>query len=213
MDFTSTMYLTNAEFFGITALVLHLIAYGIYAREVFHERIKANVITWLMWLFGGIVELLTYAAITGAHWSTDALPFACVLGIGFITLSIGLAQLRNTLSGTHYVFHKPILTDYFLFAFDALAALYWLYGGTAVIANTLAVSTSIITFIPLWRTTYNNPEGEQDLPWIIWSMAYICMFLAVILGEGSQEAGLYIYPIYYFILHAVTVVLTIRKNI
>jgi hypothetical protein len=204
--------LSLAEFFGVSALVLHLIAYGFYAHEVFHERIRPNVITWLMWLFGGVVELVTYNAIVGSHWSTNALPFACVLGIGGITIAIAIAQLRNRRNRTQYRYHRPVLSDYFLVLFDASAVLYWIFGGNAVIANALAVSTSIITFIPLWRTTYLDPDGEQNLPWIIWSIAYLCMFFAVYLGESSSEIGLYIFPLYYFFLHLVVAILTIRHT-
>ena len=203
---------TLAEFFGICALVLHLIAYGFYAHEVFHERIRPNVITWLMWLFGGVVELMTYNAITGSHWSSNALPFACVIGIGAITATMAYAQLRNTRNKTQYLYHKPLLSDYFLVLFDGVAVVYWLFGGNPVLANALAVCTSIITFIPLWRTTYQDPEGEQDIPWILWSVAYVFMFLAIYTGESSSEWGLYIFPVYYFALHVVVALLTIRRK-
>jgi hypothetical protein len=205
--------LSIAEFFGVCALVLHLIAYGLYAREVFHERIRPNVITWLMWLFGGVVELVTYDAIFGAHWSSSALPFACVIGIGGITLAIAYAQLRNYRKKTIYRFHRPIALDYLLVLFDLAAIVYWLLGGDAVIANMLAVSTSLITFIPLWRTTYQDPEGEQDLPWILWSCAYLLMIGAVYFGDAPHELGLYFYPVYYLLLHMSIAVLTLRRNV
>lgn len=215
MDVVILDWLTNLqvpELFGIAALLLHLAAYGIYAREVFHERIRPNVIVWLMWLFGGVVEYVTYNAITGSHWSTDALPIACVVGIGSITIAIAAAQIRNFFQKNEFSFHKPIISDYYLVGFDVAAIVYWLLGGGAVAANFIAVSTSIITFIPLWRTTYQHPQGEQPLPWALWTCAYFCMCMAVITGTGAGEIGLYIFPIYYLLLHLVVLILSLRTK-
>ena len=198
------------ELFGTAALIVHLIAYSIYAREVFHERIRPNISSWLMWLFGGVVELATYNAISGSSWSTNALPFGCVLGIGAITFVIGIAQIRNYIARTKYSYHAATRIDYALVSFDMAAAVYWLLGGSAVWANIFAVSTSFISFIPIIRTTYRDPAGEHHLPWILWSIAYGLMFLAVVTGPSSESLGLYFFPLYYFLLHAGVAVLSKR---
>lgn len=213
MESSFALINTPAEFFGTASLILHLIAYFIYAREVFSERIRANVIVWLLWLFGGVVELLTYHAITGSHWTTDALPIACVIGVGGITLAMAFAQLKHYLRKTVYdAYHAPETKDWYLVGFDLAALVLWIWSGNAVWANVLAVSTTIITFIPQWRTTYRHPQHENYLPWSIWSVAYIFMLMAVITGDGAHEWGLYFFPIYYFALHAVVVWLSLRKT-
>jgi hypothetical protein len=197
-----------SELFGSGAFILHLAGYYIYAKGVLTAQIRANVATWLMWLFGGVVEFLTYDNIAGAHWSTSALPFACLIGIGCICAAIFVAQLRN---GHDVVYHRPERNDYFLAGFDIVAATVWLSGGGAAIANMIAVSTSIVQFIPLWKTTYHQPASERATPWVIWCLAYLMMTLAVVTGKGSGEIGLYFYPIYYLALHLVVVVLALKK--
>ncbi len=198
-----------AEVFGTAAFSLHVLGYIIYARHVLSEKIRPNAATWFMWLFGGIVELVTYDAITGSHWSTTALPFACVIGVGIIGISITIAQLRNK---GRVVYHKPTRSDYYLVAFDMLAGALWLLGFSPVLANMIAVSTSITTFIPLWRTTYNEPKSEDPIPWMIWCAAYTMMTLAIMMGNGSGEIGLYFYPLYYFALHFTVIILITRKG-
>lgn len=202
---------TAAELFGTAALCTHLVAYGVYARDVFSSRIRPNLISWLMWLFGGLVELFTYNAIENAHWSTSTLPFACVVGIGGICIATLVAQAQAGRS-SQLTFYPPERVDYFMVSFDVVALFWWLVGNAAAFANFFAVGTSVITFIPIWRTTYKNPEGEHSLPWILWSVAYLFMFMAVLTSEGSGNAELYFYPVYYFVLHVVMVFLCLRKQ-
>lgn len=201
-----------AELFGTAALFVHLIAYTIYARDIFRSAIRPNLISWLMWLFGGLVEFFTYNAIQNAHWSTSALPLACVIGISVICVVTFIAQMRSNKTSTGLVFLPPERVDYFMVVFDATALLAWTIGIGAAIANFFAVGTSIITFIPIWRTTLQDPTGEKPLPWMLWSLAYVLMFLAVIFSEGAGNAELYFYPVYYFLLHVVMVVLCLRRR-
>lgn len=163
-----------------------------------------------MWLFGNVVELVTYNAIEGSHWSTSALPFACLLGIGTICFAILYSQMNNLRTGRQLHFHKPERTDYYLAGFDASAGLLWVGGLNAALANGIAVVTSIASFYPIWRTTYHEPGGEDSLPWGIWSLAYIAMIASVITLEHSASIGLYLYPSYYLLMHGVVYVLSKR---
>ena len=202
---------TTAEFFGIIALILHLTGYAIYGWSVFHEWGRPHVLTWFMWLGGGIVEYATYQAIPGAHWSNNALPLACVLGLGFITLAIIVAKVKSWFKGTEYSYEPPEKKDYLLFGFDAGSGwLWWTQVWSAALANFVAVGTSIFTFIPLWRTVYKDPDTEHYLPWIIWTAAYMAMFLTVLTGPEPEQWELYMYPVSYFLFHAIVTVLSLR---
>ncbi len=188
---------------GILAFFLHLIAYGIYSYHLLRGKIKPNAITWFMWLFGGIIEYVTYDHLMGSHWSTSALPLACVLGISTIFLITIFLQTRAFLRNKNEarkIYHKPEKSDYYLTSFDAVAGIIWVIYGAATYANILAVSTSVVTFIPIWRTTIKEGE-EHPTPWIIWSMAYLCMFFAVLLDRGEGVYARLFYPAYYLLLH------------
>lgn len=203
---------TAAEFFGTAALFLHLIGYSWYGWLVFQEFIRPHVLTWFMWLCGGIVEYATYQAIPGAHWSTNALPLACVLGLGGITFAILVAQVRAWTHAVNYDYEPLTGKDALMFGFDAAAGMLWVTKLTsAATANIIAVGTSVFTFLPIWRTTYHKPDNEHYGPWAVWTAAYMAMFAAVFTGQGAGEWGLYVYPILYFIFHAIVVVLCIRQ--
>ncbi len=211
-EFSQVFPMGMAEFFGTSALIVHLVAYAIYAKEVFHERVRPNVVTWFMWLFGGVVEYATYEAIPGSNWATNALPLACVIGITLIAVAICVSQIRNYIAKRGYNYHSPSALDYAIVVFDMAAAIYWLLGGDPFLANAFAVGTSFITFIPLWRTTYINPEGEKPLAWVLWSVAYTFMLLAIMTGPSKNTSALYFFPLYYLLLHIVVVGLSIRSQ-
>jgi len=202
---------------GLIAFTLHISAYILYAYHIFHERIRPNAASWFMWLIGGVIEYLTFDAIGESHWSTSALPLACVIGLVIIFSATTYLQLRayfNPSTRKPISYHHPEKSDYALTIFDLGAGFSWLYWNIPGLANMVAVSTTIISFIPIWKTTYLHNE-EHPTPWILWSIAYLCMFGAVIVEGGEGLFFKLFYPGYYFLLHIVMVLLTLtytRKN-
>lgn len=195
---------------GTSAFVLHISAYLLYAYHIFHERIRPNAASWFMWLIGGVIEYLTFNAIGESHWSTSALPLACVVGLVIIFSTTLFLQLRAHFIHSRYnkvSYHHPDRSDYALTMFDLGAGFSWLYWNIPGIANIVAVGTSVISFIPIWKTTYKKNE-EHPVPWILWSVAYFCMFVAVLIEGGEGTFIKLFYPIYYFLLHFVMVLLS-----
>lgn len=203
--------MTAVIFFGMAAFSLHLIGYFLYARHIFHEKIKPNAATWIMWLIGGVVEWQTYDHMIGSHWSTSALPFACVLGLGAIFLATVYSQRREKLrGGQRTMYHKPELQDWTFVTFDVAALMIWLFFDMAEEANIVAVATTVVTFIPIWRTTWREPESEHPTMWLIWCLAYACMLAALLLGHSTNIWWQGFYPVYYFVLHFVVAILAFR---
>jgi hypothetical protein len=187
--------------FGSIAFVLHVTGYLWYATEIFRGNTRPNAASWLMWLFGAWVEYITFDAIDH-HWSTSALPLACLFGVGFIFMVTMVMQVLAMLTQRgDVVYEKSEKKDYLLVAADAGAYALFLGTGAAAVANWIAVGTTIFTFYPTWKTTYRKPENEQPWPWFIWCAAYMFMFFAVI-AEGSPEMlSQSFYPVFYFCLH------------
>jgi len=202
------MELTLAQVFGILAFSGHLVGYLWYAQCIFSERVRPNVAACFMWLVGNWIEFAIYDAMPGTHWAISALPFACGLGMGLIFLAIVYAQLRARGSG-RVTYHPPDRYDYYLILFDLAAIVLWLVGGVPHWATVVAVSTSIVTYIPLWRTTHQHPEKEHVGPWLFWCLAYLCMFVTILLEGGEGIGWRLFYPLYYGILSIVVVIILI----
>jgi len=196
--------------FGVLALVLHLIAYAWYALCILRGRTRPNAASWSMWLFGAWVEYVTYDAID-SHWATSALPFACFLGCCAIFVVTAALQLGRWFAGSGKVVYEPARRhDFWAMFADAVAYGLYLATGGAAWANVLAVSTTVITFIPIWRTTLRHGH-EQPGPWLVWCTAYLAMLGAVIAGPREQLLAQAFYPVYYFLLSLVVALLSFEN--
>lgn len=209
--------LSLALVLSLTIFVLHLVGYTIYAINTLKESIRPNAASWSMWFFGGLVEYLTYSAIDSDSWLSSSLPLACVIGLVMILMATLYTQWRasKVSHGEKIIFHKPKPIDYILMSFDTSAGLIWLIFSMPALANIIAVSSSIVTFIPIWRTTLATGE-EKPLPWIFWCLAYFGMTIVVLLEGGDAMAEKLFYPLYYLFLHSVVLMLcysSIRRYI
>ncbi len=96
--------LTITEFFGIVSMLFLLAGFYLYGKHVFTGRIKPNIPTWAMWCFGEMVDLITYDSISGSSWTTNAGPFACMLGVFLISALIVFQHIQYA--------HKKIQVKY-----------------------------------------------------------------------------------------------------
>lgn len=193
---------------SILVFVLHLTGYTLYAINTLREDIKPNAASWLMWMFGGLIEYATYEAIDSETWFSSSLPIACLIGLSMIFLATSIVQVRHRLAGngSSSTFHKPEPLDYGLISFDASAGLIWYFLNLPTVANILAVGSSVVTFIPIWRTTLATGQ-EKPAPWIFWCLAYFGMTLIVILEGGQSILNQLFYPLYYLLLHSGVLIL------
>ena len=198
---------TLYDVFGALALVLHLVGYAWYAREILRGRTRPNAASWFMWLVGAWIEYVTFDAIN-SHWATSALPLACFLGSCAIFVITAALQISRRVSGSGEIVYEPADPHDYLAVFADLSAyaLYLITGGAAW-ANLLAVSTSIISFIPIWKTTLRHGH-ETPGPWFVWCGAYLAMLGAVLSGPGAQTLVQSVYPAYYFVLSLVVALLS-----
>ncbi len=202
---------TIAEIFGITAFFAHTAGYLWYAYGIFHEKIRPNVAACFMWLTGNWIEYAMYEALPGSHWSSSV-PLVCAAGMTLIFFAIALSVARAKRNARGITYHSPDPQDWFLVAFDLIAVAVWIYFKSAEWASLIAISTSVITYIPVWRTTLSHPEKEHAGPWVLWCVAYIAMFVAVIFESREGVGWRSFYPLYYGVLSIVVVAL-LQKGI
>lgn len=198
------------EFFGLASMLCFFIGFYLYGKHVLSGRTKPNIATWGMWFFGEMVDLITYDSITGSHWTTNAGPFACMVGVFVISVLIALQHIRYSLKKVPVTYQPVDKLDKWFFMPDVSAFVLWLFG-KGTIGNFISVGTTIIQYVPMYRETYRDPTVEHVHPWIWWSLGYLCVLGAVITGPGGGNWELYFLPMYYFSIDAVMVWLCLRK--
>ncbi|MCW5576054.1 MAG: hypothetical protein KIT13_08160 [Burkholderiales bacterium] len=198
--------MTLPVLFGVLALLLHLAGYAWYALGVLRGRTRPNAASWFMWLVGAWVEYRTFDAID-SHWTSSALPLACFLGCCAIFAVTAVLQFAKRAAGSREIVYQPARgTDYLAVGFDLAAWVLYVVTGGAAWANALAVTTSIVSFVPIWKTTLRHGH-EAPGPWFVWCAAYLAMLGAVLSGPGTQVLAQSVYPVYYFLLSAVVLAL------
>jgi hypothetical protein len=67
---------------------------------------------------------------------------------------------------------------------------------------------AIISFVPTYRSVWDNPATEYWLPWMVWSTAYIFLIINVVRHRNDNFA--FVYPVNGLVLHAVVGLLSLR---
>jgi hypothetical protein len=201
---------TATELSGIASMLCHFVGFYLYGTHVLKGETKPNIATWGMWFFGEVVDLITYDSIEGSHWTTNAGPLACTVGVLVISILIMFQHVRLRLHGRKVEYQPLNAADKFWAIPDITAFMLWL-AGKGTIGNFISVGTTVVQYIPMYRETYRNPQVEQVGPWIWWSAAYLFTLLAVVTGPGAANPALYFLPIYYFLIDGVMVWLCLRK--
>lgn len=175
---------------SVIAGLLQLIGYIIYYKKVLTGSIVPNTASWLIWAIGGILTTSSYIFVS-KDIVKDILPIVCSLTVVFIFI---LCLLRGK-------FGKIDSFEWVIIILDIGITLYWYFSKDAFITNVLFVLSAFPSFIPIIRAAWKNPENESSLPWVIWSLAYVCMTITVLLRYDKWQD--LFYPVALFCLHII----------
>lgn len=186
---------------GVLAGILHVLAFAIYNRQMLQGTSQPNSATWTAWVFLTVLNLSSYAVMSG-DWVKSILPLiasiACILTFLF---SIHRGKMS-----------KMELWDGLALGIGIISGLVWWYYKSATYANLILQASILVSFVPTCRGVWNDPRKEKALPWYLWSSAYLLSIIVVALRWRNQYQDL-VYPIGGFILHAVVGLLTKRDAI
>lgn len=180
---------------GFMAGATQLLGYWVYNRGAGE---KINTGSWSIWAFGGIVDLVSYAALTG-DWVKDILPAACaVAAIG--TFCYAIVKKR---------FSWPDKTDWAFVGLDGIVTVIW-YFTNAVLANLLYQVSTVVSFLPICRGLLSGRENEKPMPWLIWTFAYSLLTASVFLRLQRWEE--LAYPVTHVAVHFITARIALSKQ-
>ncbi|HSX05623.1 MAG TPA: hypothetical protein VLF69_04100 [Candidatus Saccharimonadales bacterium] len=173
---------------GILALVLNIIGYVPYIRDILRGKVKPQRITWGIWTI-----LTTIAAVNqvknGGGWSS--LFFISTVLLVATTFMLSIKRGMGGASKLDMI---------------CLAAAIVLFGYWATVHNT-RLSTLVAVFIdgvgaiPTVVKTFHKPETESYPQWVLAGIGGLCTMLAV----TKPDWALLIYPAYVFVMNGVIV--------
>lgn len=184
--------------FGFTALVLNLIGYVPYIRDIFLKIVKPHPFTWAIWTILTTIAAFNQIRNDGGYSSLFFISTAILVGLVFIL------SLRFGMGGASKI-------DRLCFILAAILLVYWLTSKDTHISTVFAVIIDGIGAIPTLIKVYHHPKSETYIQWILAGIAGLLTVLAV----PKLEWILLIYPLYVFIMNGAIVsvkYLQERKN-
>jgi hypothetical protein len=191
--------LDTAVVLGLIAGSMHVVAFGIYNKQLFKGESVPNPATWLLWAIGTVLNLLTYFHMT-RDWVKSLLPtmssVACLA-----TFVVALAKGKLS---------KPSAGDWSFFGFGLVALIIWKALGSAAYANLWLQLSVAVSFVPTFHGVWREPRKERCLPWFIWSVAYVFLFATVVMRWQGGWITV-VYPVNGFVMHLIVGVLALRR--
>lgn len=182
------------EIAGITAIVLSLVGYVPYIRDVIKGKTKPHVFTWIVWTI--ITFVIGFAQIAaGAGWSS-----VHNIVTGFVSLFIlyfGFKYSRSTIS----------LSDIFFFIAAIFSIPIWILTKSPVGSIILLSIIDFLAFVPTFRKTWKDPTSETLSSYIIAGSKYIISLFAIAVYSFSTI----LYPIVLIVLNVIMVLVISKK--
>lgn len=189
---------------GISSVVLMLVGYAIYITFIINDFVEPNSTSWSLWALGGAVEAWSYwklvtSTISGKRRSSElalALP-AIACAIFAVVLAAVAVSLGKFGWPTPFEWFIAILDMSVVFTYVIVEAITKEESKAAKAASALMVADIVLSFVPIWFSTWQNPSGENVIPWTIWACSYgIIAFVALLQLDKSRKerAWLFLYP-------------------
>lgn len=154
------------EIVGVLSIVLVLVAYVPYIRDIFRNRTTPHTFSWFVW---GSAVTITYA-----------LQITNGAGAGaWVTLGVALIAWFIFILGLFKKDKDIKLTDV-VFLIAALLALYlWIVEKQPEMSSFLIVSVDVLGFIPTVRKSWNKPYSETLFSYELHTFRHALSILAL----------------------------------
>ncbi len=184
-------------FFGLISGVLSIIGGAPYVYDILKKTTKPERATWFIWSILGSIAFFSQFAkgATDSLWLTGAQTI--------IVLIIFLLSLKFGVGGFNRM-------DIAALIFAGIALILWYLTNEATVALFLVILIDAIGGMPTIIKSYEAPESESLISWLLFGISGIFAMVAV----GSFNFILLSYPAYIFLFNVgvVAAILLGRKR-
>jgi hypothetical protein len=180
---------------GFTALILNLVGYFPYIRDIFRKIVKPHPITWAIWSILTIIVAFNQLKNGGGYSNLFLISTAILVSFVF------LLSLRFGMGGASR-------TDRVCLGFASILFIYWIATKDTHLSTVLAVIIDGIGAIPTLIKTYHHPKSETYTVWVLASIAGLLTALSV----PRLDWILLIYPVYVFIMDSAIVIIKYTRE-
>lgn len=183
------------EIVGGLAVVISLIGYVPYLRDLFAGKTKPHSFSWLIW---GILTAIGFMAQVSdgagaGAWVQGFTLILCVI-IFFVSLKYGSKVISKF--------------DWFLLIMALLSFVPWMATSDATISILLLIVIDILGLIPTIRKTYIDPYSETLITWELNTFKHVLALFAM----ENYSITTSLYSIYLVTANAITIIMMIYRR-
>jgi len=179
-----------AIIFSVLAGLTQIYGYWVYNKGIYSGDIKPNATSWGLWGLGNVIACWSYLQLVH-DMVKGILPIVCaIICIG----TFFFALVRGK-------FERPDRESILIAIIDIEVIGFWILTESDTWTNLLMQVDAIVSFVPIIRDTWKNPQSEKPKPWFVWCLAYTLFFATVLLSW--EKWWDIMYPVNYFFLHLI----------
>jgi hypothetical protein len=173
---------------GFLALVVNLIGYVPYIRDILRHKVKPHRITWGIWTILTIIAAFNQVSNGGGYSSLFFISTTLLVTTVFV-LSF------------HYGMGGASKIDRVCLILAILLLIYWITVQETRLSTVLAVIIDGVAAIPTLIKTYHHPKTESYPQWTLAGIAGLLTMLSV----PRLDWALILYPLYVFLMNGAIV--------
>ncbi|MEK7176739.1 MAG: hypothetical protein AAB719_00355 [Patescibacteria group bacterium] len=173
----------------ITSGIFGVVAYRFYFKDIRDSVIKPNRWSWLIFCIATLLEVLTYNEVSG-----DLVKSSLFFISAICTFIIAaLLWSRST-------WKKPDWTEFICLSASIISLILWLGFNETLWAHIMLVVAIPISFIPIYRDSWNDWRVEDTVAWQLWTFGdLLAIFLVLTRLDKFEELP---FAIVEFLSHA-----------
>lgn len=153
--------------FSLVAVVLTVYGYFPYFRDIFRNKTKPHLYTWLIWA-------ITQGTATAVIWNSGGNYAVFSLGVG--TILVSLVFLLSLKYGTKNITRN----DTVVLIFALLAIAVWWRLENPLLAVIIVSIIDGLGFIPTFRKSFEDPWSETLSFWLIMALIDVLIIVSVV---------------------------------
>ncbi len=173
---------------GFAALLLNLLGYIPYIRDILRKKVKPHRITWGIWTILTTIAAFNQVSNGGGYSSMFFISTTVLVTIVFVL------SFRYGMGGASKI-------DRLCLTLAILLLIYWITVQETRLSTVLAVIIDGLAAIPTVIKTYHQPETESYPQWILAGIAGLLTMSAV----PHFDWILIIYPLYVVLMNGAIV--------
>jgi len=173
-----------SSIFGLMAGITALLTYIFYFKQTLKGQSTPNPSTWIIWLFIGIINSITYFSLTDNNLTQSLLVFA-------VTFSVCSICIYSLFKGK---FSKISKIEIIVFVLAVTITIFWQLTANNRISNLLLQGIYVISFIPTILGLMKGTGKENHLAWSIGVVAYSLLIISILFDPQVDWIAL-VHPI------------------